>query len=175
VFLRRGLLRCRKVDERTVGEVRGQGVTGLGADPPQPPLPFSPRRPPWLACSRLATCTVTWCEPIVVTSAYVNHEYFISAPRRIRAVRPPALTLDSRPLLQQRQAHESPVIFYSCLIGAAGPLIMVTVPPIRKSLGYQPTPHIPTSYPREYAVLRYFLPLYPRPDFVVARANVSAF
>jgi hypothetical protein len=144
---------------------RGQSVrarqgprSGLGAEPPQPPLPFSPRRPPWLACSPLATCTVTWCEPIVVLSADINQENFMPAPRLIRAVRPPALTLDSRPLLQQRQAHESPVIFYSCLIGAAGPVIMVTVPPIRKSLGYQPTPHIPTSYPREYPVLHYLLP-----------------
>ncbi|THG92459.1 hypothetical protein EW026_g8451 [Hermanssonia centrifuga] len=47
----------------------------------------------------------------------------------------------------QRQAHEQPVIFYSCLIGLIGPLIVVTVPPIRKSMGWQYAERLPTTYP----------------------------
>ncbi|KAK7033143.1 DUF155 domain-containing protein [Favolaschia claudopus] len=47
----------------------------------------------------------------------------------------------------QRHAHESPVIFYSCVIGLIGPVLLVTVPPIKKRLGYQPVEPIPVSYP----------------------------
>ncbi|KAI0357142.1 hypothetical protein OH77DRAFT_135260 [Trametes cingulata] len=47
----------------------------------------------------------------------------------------------------QRQAHEQPVIFYSVVIGLIGPLMVITVPPIRKSLGYKNSEPIPTSYP----------------------------
>ncbi|PSR77095.1 hypothetical protein PHLCEN_2v8084 [Hermanssonia centrifuga] len=47
----------------------------------------------------------------------------------------------------QRQAHEQPVIFYSCVIGLIGPLIVVTVPPIRKSMGWQYAERLPTTYP----------------------------
>ncbi|RPD56862.1 hypothetical protein L226DRAFT_574204 [Lentinus tigrinus ALCF2SS1-7] len=47
----------------------------------------------------------------------------------------------------QRQAHEQPVIFYSVIIGLIGPTMLVTVPPIRKSLGYKTPEPIPTSYP----------------------------
>ncbi|KAI0312679.1 hypothetical protein OF83DRAFT_1066800 [Amylostereum chailletii] len=47
----------------------------------------------------------------------------------------------------QRQAHDSPVIFYSVVIGSIGPLLVATVPPIRKSFGWRPAERIPTSYP----------------------------
>ncbi|EIW52929.1 uncharacterized protein TRAVEDRAFT_135003 [Trametes versicolor FP-101664 SS1] len=47
----------------------------------------------------------------------------------------------------QRQAHEQPVIFYSLVIGLIGPVMLVTVPPIRKTLGYRYSDPIPTSYP----------------------------
>ncbi|KAI0667472.1 hypothetical protein C8Q78DRAFT_381843 [Trametes maxima] len=47
----------------------------------------------------------------------------------------------------QRQAHEQPVIFYSVVIGLIGPVLLVTVPPVRKSLGYKTSEPIPTSYP----------------------------
>ncbi|ORY25327.1 hypothetical protein BCR39DRAFT_544312 [Naematelia encephala] len=47
----------------------------------------------------------------------------------------------------QRTAHESPVIFYSLLIGISGPVMVLTVPPIRRSFGYQSPPRIPASYP----------------------------
>ncbi|KAI0641732.1 hypothetical protein C8Q79DRAFT_1014149 [Trametes meyenii] len=47
----------------------------------------------------------------------------------------------------QRQAHEQPVLFYSVVIGLTGPVVLVTVPPVRKALGYRPAEPIPTSYP----------------------------
>ncbi|KAF8910622.1 hypothetical protein CPB84DRAFT_1672537 [Gymnopilus junonius] len=50
-------------------------------------------------------------------------------------------------LYLQRQAHENPVIFYSCVIGAIGPVMAITVPPIRERLGYKPAEMIPATYP----------------------------
>ncbi|KAJ2917383.1 hypothetical protein MD484_g2964, partial [Candolleomyces efflorescens] len=47
----------------------------------------------------------------------------------------------------QRQAHENPVIFYSCVIGGIGPVIALVVPPIRERFGYVPPPPIPNGYP----------------------------
>ncbi|KAL4248195.1 NADH-ubiquinone oxidoreductase 9.5 kDa subunit [Abortiporus biennis] len=47
----------------------------------------------------------------------------------------------------QRQAHEQPVIFYSVVLGLIGPVMLVTVPPIRRSFGWKPAEVIPTSYP----------------------------
>ncbi|TCD71085.1 hypothetical protein EIP91_000177 [Steccherinum ochraceum] len=47
----------------------------------------------------------------------------------------------------QRQAHESPVIFYSCILGVIGPVMVITVPPIRASLGWKPAERVPTTYP----------------------------
>jgi len=51
---------------------------------------------------------------------------------------------------QQRQAHENPVIFYSVIIGSIGPVLAITVPPIRERYGYRPAEMIPTSYPCSY-------------------------
>ncbi|KAL9932190.1 hypothetical protein V8E36_008962 [Tilletia maclaganii] len=47
----------------------------------------------------------------------------------------------------QRSAHEQPIIFYSLVIGSIGPVLVVTVPGIRRSLGWKPAERIPTSYP----------------------------
>ncbi|KAJ7227206.1 hypothetical protein GGX14DRAFT_418620 [Mycena pura] len=47
----------------------------------------------------------------------------------------------------QRHAHESPVIFYSCVIGLIGPVLLVSVPPLKERLGYKPAEPIPLSYP----------------------------
>ncbi|KIP04174.1 hypothetical protein PHLGIDRAFT_109905 [Phlebiopsis gigantea 11061_1 CR5-6] len=47
----------------------------------------------------------------------------------------------------QRQAHEQPVIFYSCVLGLIGPVMVITVPPIRETLGYKPIERPPTTYP----------------------------
>ncbi|KAJ7035077.1 hypothetical protein C8F04DRAFT_1100019 [Mycena alexandri] len=49
--------------------------------------------------------------------------------------------------LLQRQAHEFPVLFYSCVIGAIGPVLLVTVPPVKERLGYKAAEPIPLSYP----------------------------
>ncbi|KAG9047073.1 hypothetical protein FS837_003110 [Tulasnella sp. UAMH 9824] len=47
----------------------------------------------------------------------------------------------------RRHAHENPTIFWSCVLGAIGPVIAITVPPVRKSMGWVPPEQIPTSYP----------------------------
>ncbi|EPS96304.1 hypothetical protein FOMPIDRAFT_1130657 [Fomitopsis schrenkii] len=47
----------------------------------------------------------------------------------------------------QRQAHEQPVIFYSCVLGLIGPVMLVTVPPVRRAFGYKTPEQIPTTYP----------------------------
>ncbi|KAH9015916.1 hypothetical protein EDB85DRAFT_1875431 [Lactarius pseudohatsudake] len=49
--------------------------------------------------------------------------------------------------LQQRQAHESPVLFYSVVMGLVGPVLAFGVPPIRERMGYRPPEPIPTTYP----------------------------
>lgn len=46
-------------------------------------------------------------------------------------------------------AHEKPALYYSVLIGVAGPLMLVTVLPIRKAYGWKPRPEIPMTYPGE--------------------------
>ena len=53
---------------------------------------------------------------------------------------------------QQYLAHEQPVIFWSCFLGTAGPVLAFTVPSIRqKYFGYIPAERVPTTYPREFA------------------------
>ncbi|PPQ85381.1 hypothetical protein CVT25_006412 [Psilocybe cyanescens] len=47
----------------------------------------------------------------------------------------------------QRQAHENPVIFYSVVIGAIGPVMAVVIPPIRENMGYKHAEMIPATYP----------------------------
>ncbi|KAI0172639.1 hypothetical protein GGR52DRAFT_545529 [Hypoxylon sp. FL1284] len=44
-------------------------------------------------------------------------------------------------------AREKPAYFYSCIIGAAGPLTLFTVPPALKASGYERAPPIPMTYP----------------------------
>ncbi|KAH9440982.1 hypothetical protein MJO28_016054 [Puccinia striiformis f. sp. tritici] len=48
----------------------------------------------------------------------------------------------------QHQAHENPTIFYSVALGVAGPVLLATVPPIRRNyFGYVSPEQIPMSYP----------------------------
>ncbi|CCA67128.1 hypothetical protein PIIN_00962 [Serendipita indica DSM 11827] len=47
----------------------------------------------------------------------------------------------------RRSAHESPVYFYSLVIGFTGPAILAIVPPIRKRMGYELAEAVPTTYP----------------------------
>lgn len=57
----------------------------------------------------------------------------------------------STPLRYLRWAsHERPAYFYSMLIGACGPVALVTLPPIRRFLGDVDPAPIPLSYPSMY-------------------------
>ncbi|CAE6447489.1 unnamed protein product [Rhizoctonia solani] len=47
----------------------------------------------------------------------------------------------------RHQAHENPTIVWSIAIGAAGPLAVVVVPPVRRRFGWVPDERTPTSYP----------------------------
>ncbi|PLW47067.1 hypothetical protein PCASD_03970 [Puccinia coronata f. sp. avenae] len=52
------------------------------------------------------------------------------------------------PEIQAVHAHENPAIFWSVAIGAAGPVLLATVPPIRRNyFGYVSPDPIPMSYP----------------------------
>ncbi|KAI0552397.1 hypothetical protein F4679DRAFT_535466 [Xylaria curta] len=44
-------------------------------------------------------------------------------------------------------ARENPALFYSCVIGGAGPVILLTVPPLLRQFGYERTKPIPMTYP----------------------------
>ncbi|KAI1392103.1 uncharacterized protein F4822DRAFT_389627 [Hypoxylon trugodes] len=44
-------------------------------------------------------------------------------------------------------AREKPAYFYSVIIGGAGPVALLTVPPALKALGYERAPPIPMTYP----------------------------
>ncbi|KAI0535314.1 hypothetical protein GGR58DRAFT_448106 [Xylaria digitata] len=44
-------------------------------------------------------------------------------------------------------AREKPAFFWSCVIGGAGPVILLTVPPLLKKLGYERAAPIPMTYP----------------------------
>ncbi|KAF7791590.1 hypothetical protein EIP86_002607 [Pleurotus ostreatoroseus] len=58
----------------------------------------------------------------------------------------------------QRQAHEQPTIFFSVLLGLAGPVMLITVPPIRKRLGYKAIEHPPTTYPSAFR--QFYMPYF---------------
>lgn len=55
--------------------------------------------------------------------------------------------------LQQRQAHEYPVIFYSVVIGSVGPVMVLTIPPLRERAGYKSGEMIPATYPSTFLVI----------------------
>jgi hypothetical protein len=42
---------------------------------------------------------------------------------------------------------EKPALLYSVVIGAVGPVMLFTVPPIRRRLGAKPIEQIPLTYP----------------------------
>lgn len=44
-------------------------------------------------------------------------------------------------------SREKPAYFWSCVMGAAGPVMLITVPPIRHRLGDEDAPPIPLTYP----------------------------
>ena len=45
------------------------------------------------------------------------------------------------------------MLFYSVVLGAIGPVLAYTVPPIRERLGYRPPEPIPTTYPSAFLML----------------------
>lgn len=47
-------------------------------------------------------------------------------------------------------ARERPAYFYSCVIGAAGPVILFTAPPTLRRLGYERAANVPMTYPGEF-------------------------
>ncbi|KAH7884750.1 N19M, NADH-ubiquinone oxidoreductase 9.5 kDa subunit [Phlebopus sp. FC_14] len=48
----------------------------------------------------------------------------------------------------QYLAHDQPVIFFSCVIGITGPVLALSVPPIRRNyFGFVPSEPVPTTYP----------------------------
>lgn len=63
----------------------------------------------------------------------------------------------STPLRYLRWAsHEKPAIFYSLVVGATGPLMLVTLPPIRRFFGDVDPEPIPLTYPRKAPILFFF-------------------
>ncbi|EDP44726.1 hypothetical protein MGL_1208 [Malassezia globosa CBS 7966] len=47
----------------------------------------------------------------------------------------------------QWASHARPVVFYSLLLGALGPVSVVVVPKYRAQFGWKPAERIPVSYP----------------------------
>lgn len=57
----------------------------------------------------------------------------------------------STPLRYLRWAsHEKPAIFYSLVVGAMGPVMLVTLPPIRRTFGDVDPEPIPLTYPSKF-------------------------
>ncbi|TPX10648.1 uncharacterized protein E0L32_008382 [Thyridium curvatum] len=44
-------------------------------------------------------------------------------------------------------ARERPAYFWSVIVGAAGPVVLATVPPFRKMIGDEDAPPVPLTYP----------------------------
>jgi hypothetical protein len=54
----------------------------------------------------------------------------------------------SQPLRYLKWASiNKPAYFYSIIVGCAGPIMLVTVPPIRRYMGAEQIPKIPMTYP----------------------------
>jgi hypothetical protein len=41
-------------------------------------------------------------------------------------------------------------MLWSLALGAAGPIALITLPPLRRKLGYQKAEPVPSTYPREF-------------------------
>ncbi|KAJ7639877.1 hypothetical protein DFH06DRAFT_1217497 [Mycena polygramma] len=62
----------------------------------------------------------------------------------------------------QRHAHESPVLFYSVVLGLTGPAILITVPPIRRSMGHKAAEPIPPLISTWISIILDLVPNRPR-------------
>ncbi|KZV89611.1 hypothetical protein EXIGLDRAFT_140647 [Exidia glandulosa HHB12029] len=47
----------------------------------------------------------------------------------------------------QRHAHETPALFWACVLGGVGPVFLVSANSIASYKGVRPPPPVPTSYP----------------------------
>jgi hypothetical protein len=64
---------------------------------------------------------------------------------------PPAPFFFKQPLRYLKWASiNKPAYFYSIIVGCAGPVMLVTVPPFRRYLGNEQIPKIPMTYPGTY-------------------------
>ena len=61
---------------------------------------------------------------------------------------PPSPRFYSQPLRYLKWAsYNKPAYFYSIVVGCIGPVMVFTVPSIRRYLGEEPIPKIPLTYP----------------------------
>jgi hypothetical protein len=61
----------------------------------------------------------------------------------------------STPLRYLRWASvNKPAYFYSIVIGCAGPIMVLTVPPVRRYMGQEQRPKIPMTYPGTWTTER---------------------
>ncbi|KAH9869760.1 hypothetical protein IAQ61_006973 [Plenodomus lingam] len=61
---------------------------------------------------------------------------------------PPSPRFFQQPLRYLHWASiNKPAYFYSIIVGSAGPVVVLTVPPIRRWMGEEPIPKIPMTYP----------------------------
>ena len=61
---------------------------------------------------------------------------------------PPSPRFFQQPIRYMKWASiNKPAYFYSIMVGCAGPIMVVTVPPIRRYMGEEQIPKIPMTYP----------------------------
>lgn len=70
---------------------------------------------------------------------------------------PPSPLFFRQPLRYMKwAAYNKPAYFYSVIVGCVGPVLVVTVPPIRRYFGDDQIPMIPQTYPSTYYLLGEF-------------------
>jgi hypothetical protein len=68
---------------------------------------------------------------------------------------PPSPFFFKQPLRYLKWASiNKPAYFYSIVVGCAGPIMLVTVPPIRRYMGSEQIPKIPMTYPGRYTMTK---------------------
>jgi hypothetical protein len=68
---------------------------------------------------------------------------------------PPSPFFFKTPLRYLKWASiNKPAYFYSIMVGCAGPVMLVTVPPLRRYMGNEQIPKIPMTYPGTYAAMQ---------------------
>lgn len=68
---------------------------------------------------------------------------------------PPSPRFFQQPLRYLKWASiNKPAYFYSIIVGLTGPVMVLTVPPIRRYMGEEQIPKIPLTYPSTYCSWR---------------------